>query len=83
MELFNYHWLGRILQATSDHYTEDLFHRYRILLPDGSGLVIFPDRIMGYESPVLWFALEKTDEGKFPSELIQAIGEGLEGAGLY
>ncbi len=75
MKTFTYTYNNSKLLATVEHFTEDLYNKFRIYT-DKETFVIDP---INYDKNI-WL---QSDGVRLPYELIQVIGEGLEAAGIY
>lgn len=82
MAAFTFTYQGRFLNAVADHYTEDGYNRYRITLIDVT-FVIAPSGFTGKDGKTIWVQPIKPGEFGQPHDLVQALGEGIEAAGIY
>ena len=74
MKTFTYTYNNSKLLATVEHFTEDLYNKFRIYT-DKKTFVIDP---VNYDKTI-WL---QSDSVRLPDELIQVIGEGSEAAGI-
>jgi hypothetical protein len=56
--------------------------RYRVTLGNNIWLTITPARIPGTDSKAIWIQSNRHGEIPQPHELVQALGQGLEDAGI-
>ena len=81
MKPFQYTYLGRVLSATADHYTEGRYNRYRITLGKET-FIIAPSGFTGANGRTIWVQPVKPGEKDQHHDLVQALGEGLEAYGI-
>ena len=73
MQPFSYTYQGQTLEALVEHFTQDLYNRYKITF-DGETIVITPGAIRALGEKTIWV---QTEGPVKPEYLIHAIGEGL------
>jgi hypothetical protein len=81
MQLFTYEYDGIVYDAFAEHYTVEMYNRYRII-HENRTVVIAPT---GTPIPgmIIWIQVNKPEEIIYAHGLIQAMGEGLERARIY
>jgi len=65
-----------------EHFTEEGYHRFRILLQNGEVVIIAPSGIRDAMNNIVWVQPVTSGEFNQPHEFIQALGKGLENSGL-
>jgi hypothetical protein len=68
--------------STYEHFREEGYHRFRILLENGDSVIIAPSGIRDTMNNIIWVQSIKPGESNQTHEFIQALGKGLENSGL-
>jgi hypothetical protein len=81
MYSFSYSYEGQVIHAVMERYIIDGYDRYRIE-HDGGFCIIMASRRPNIFNKVIWVQIFKQGDRIEPQALIQAMGEGLAGAGI-
>jgi len=65
-----------------EHFTEEGYNRFRILLQNGEVVIIAPSGIPDAMNNIVWVQSITSGEFNQPHEFIQALGKGLEHSGF-
>ena len=79
---FSFSYQNSFRTAAFEHFTEDGYHRFRILLQNGDVVIIAPSGIPDAMNNIVWVQSVTSGEFNQPHEFIQALGKGLENSGL-
>lgn len=83
MQKFTFNYKGTSWQAETEHYSSNVYNRYRIYLSDGRIFVISPYRMGVANDLFIWIQINEPGEALLPEDFLQTIGEALEAAGIY
>ena len=78
---FMYRYKNKIRESYTVLYLDGDHLRYRVALGNDVWIVIMPSAFPGSGSSIVWTQSARPDELVQPSELIQALGEGIEAMG--
>ena len=82
MTPFAFFYENKSRTSAYEHFTEDGYHRFRILLQNGDVVIIAPSGIPDAMNNIVWVQSVTSGEFNQPHEFIQALGKGLENSGL-
>jgi hypothetical protein len=83
MKDFIYHYQGTTYMAAVTPYTnQEGYFRYRVMFDKSKGVIIGHAGVRGLNNQLLWVQELRNGIIEEPHELIQAVGEGLESAGM-
>ena len=82
MQLFTYHFNGVILKSVAYSFLENDFLFFRVIISEGSECTIASSGIPDTENKTIWVQSHRSGETVLAHDLIQALGEGIERAGI-
>ena len=82
MTPFTFFYENKSRSSAYEHFTEEGYNRFRILLQNGEVVIIAPSGIRDAMNNIVWVQSVTSGEFNQPHEFIQALGKGLENSGL-
>ena len=82
MQVFRYQYQDETCESDAVMFLDRSFTYYRIKMGDGLECTIASSGVRGPDNKTIWVQSHKPDEKVLSHDLIQALGEGLENAGI-
>jgi hypothetical protein len=83
MQPFTFRYKSEIRKSQAARFMDEGYQCFLVTTSSGLELTIVPSGLPGSENKTIWVQTHKPGEKIHPHDLVQALGEGLENAGIY